>query len=74
MSQVDLEDFIKRERKKYTFTKENLARVAGIGLRFIREIKHGNPSLRMDKVNQILEAFGTRQFPGPLPSGVVNEA
>lgn len=29
-----------------------------MGLRFIRELEQGKPTLRMDKVNQVLRLFG----------------
>ena len=29
-----------------------------MGLRFIRELEQGKPTLRLDKVNQILNLFG----------------
>ena len=35
-----------------------LAKKAGVGLRFIRDLEQGKPALRMDKVNQALRLFG----------------
>lgn len=34
-----------------------LAERAGVGLRFVRELEQGKESLRMDKVNQVLDMF-----------------
>lgn len=74
MAQRDLSDFVKGERKKNSLTQEDLARMTGVGLRFIRELEQGKPSLRMDKVNQVLEAFGARLIPGPIPKGDLDES
>ncbi len=35
-----------------------LAKKAGVGLRFIRDLEQGKPTLRMEKVNQVLRLFG----------------
>lgn len=37
---------------------ENLSFAAGVGLRFVRELEQGKPTLRIDKVNQVLNLFG----------------
>jgi y4mF family transcriptional regulator len=50
-------------RKQYHLTQEDLAEKAGVGLRFVRDLEQGKPTLRMDKVNQILELFGMELFP-----------
>ena len=57
--------FIKQERKRAGLTQVELARRAGVGLRFLRELEQGKPSLRMDKVNQVLMLFG--HILGPVP-------
>lgn len=49
---------IKELRKKYQLTQIELAERAGVGLRFIRELEHGKPTVRLDKVNQMLGFFG----------------
>ncbi|MCW3089816.1 MAG: putative transcriptional regulator, family [Ferruginibacter sp.] len=36
----------------------------GVGLRFIRELEQGKTTLKMDKVNQVLELFGYQLRPG----------
>ncbi len=50
--------FIKYHRKKLNLTQEELAKKAGVGIRFIREIEQGKETLRLDKVNQVLSLFG----------------
>ena len=49
---------IKLTRKKLNFTQVDLARKAGVGLRFVRELEQGKTTLRMDKVNQVLNLLG----------------
>lgn len=50
--------FIKEKRKGLNLSQEELAFKAGVGLRFIRELERGKPTLRLDKVNQVLDLFG----------------
>jgi y4mF family transcriptional regulator len=56
---------IKQKRKKHNMTQEELSAKSGIGLRLVREIEQGKTSMRMDKVNQLLELFGMELTPGP---------
>ena len=51
--------FIKERRKQLKITQTELAERAGVGLRFVRELEQGKPSVQMDKVNQVLELFGS---------------
>lgn len=60
---MNLCDFIKKQRKIHSLTQIDLARKAGVGLRFVRELEQGKPTLRMDKVNQVLRLFGKRLGP-----------
>ena len=54
-----ISDYVKRCRKEQHLTQPELARKAGVGLRFLRELEQGKQSLRMDKVNQVLTYFGS---------------
>jgi y4mF family transcriptional regulator len=49
--------FVKDQRKKLHWTQKDLAKKAKVGLRFIRDMEQGKKSLRLDKVNQVLELF-----------------
>ena len=42
----------------FNLTQIDLAEKSGVGLRFVRELEHGKPTLRLDKVNQVLALFG----------------
>jgi y4mF family transcriptional regulator len=55
---MDLANFVKIKRKSVKLTQPELAEKAGVGLRFIREMEQGKESLRLDKVNQVLQLFG----------------
>jgi y4mF family transcriptional regulator len=59
-------DFIKDKRKQLNLTQQQLAERAGVGLRFVRELEQGKKTLRMDKVNQVLQLFGHQL--GPVAS------
>ncbi|MBI2335181.1 MAG: helix-turn-helix transcriptional regulator [Deltaproteobacteria bacterium] len=58
MSAENLSEQIKAWRKAQHLTQKKLAEVAGVGLRFIRDLEQGKKTLRMDKVNQVLKLFG----------------
>lgn len=53
-----ISQYIKQKRKQYELTQEDLSLKAGVGLRLIREIEQGKTTMRMDKVQQILDLFG----------------
>lgn len=52
-----LAETVKVLRKEYGLTQEELAMKSGVGLCFVRNLEQGKPSLRMDKVNQLLDLF-----------------
>jgi y4mF family transcriptional regulator len=51
-------NFVKEMRKKYNLTQIDLSDKSGVGLRFIRDLEQGKQTLRMDKLNQVLNLFG----------------
>ncbi len=55
---MSLAAFVKEKRKLVQLTQPELAEKAGVGLRFIRELEQGKSTLRLDKVNQVLQLFG----------------
>ncbi len=61
-----LPEFLKEKRKQVKITQPELAAKAGVGLRFIRDMEQGKTSLRMDKVNQVLQLFGHELGPVPV--------
>ena len=55
-----ISQYIKQKRKQHELTQEDLSLKAGVGLRLIREIEQGKTTMRMDKVQQILDLFGAQ--------------
>lgn len=55
---MNLGEFVKTKRRSVNLTQPELAEKAGIGLRFLRELEQGKETLRLDKVNQVLNLFG----------------
>lgn len=49
---------IKDLRKRSGLTQIEFARRVGVGLRFIRDLEQGKPSVRLDKVNNVLKFLG----------------
>lgn len=65
-STLPLGEFVKKRRKDLKLTQPKLADKAGVGLRFIRELERGKPSLQLHKVNQVLLLFGYELGPVPI--------
>jgi len=55
---MSISDFVKEKRAAAKLTQPELAEKAGVGLRFVRELEQDKPTLRLDKVNQVLQLFG----------------
>ncbi|CCX67816.1 transcriptional regulator y4mF family [Prevotella sp. CAG:1058] len=55
---LELANFVKEMRKKFNLTQIDLADKSGVGLRFVRDLEQGKQTLRMDKINQVLNLFG----------------
>ncbi len=53
----NLSPIVKSLRKQYELTQEDLSLKSGLGLRFVRDLEQGKESLRLDKVNQLLDFF-----------------
>lgn len=60
--------FVRARRQALGYTQPQLAERVGTGLRFVRELEAGKPTLRLDKVNQVLAFFGARLAPEPMPA------
>lgn len=53
----EIGQLIKQERKKAGLTQQEFALRSGLGLRFVRELERGKPTLRLDKVATALSMF-----------------
>lgn len=61
-----LAKYVKEMRKQFGLTQVDLSRKSGVGLRFVRELEQGKPTLRLDKVNQVLALFGAEMAPAKM--------
>ena len=56
---------VKLLRKQFNMTQEELSLKSGVGLRFVRDLEQGKSTLRLDKVNQLLDFFNYEMVPQP---------
>jgi y4mF family transcriptional regulator len=73
MQALEISQLIKEKRKATGLTQEELAYKAGVGLRFVRELERGKPTLQMNKVNQVLYMFGYELGPVPINRTSLND-
>ena len=71
MEQTTLSKYVKAMRKQYNLTQVELFKKSGVGLRLVRELEQGKQTLRLDKVNQILNLFGSEV--GVVPMNKTDE-
>ena len=62
----NIANFVRYSRSRLNMTQIELSEKAGVGLRFIRELEQGKQTLRVDKVNQVLQLFGYTLSPTAL--------
>ena len=70
MKQAPLNKFVQLKRKSLKMTQKEMSEKSGVGIRFIRELERGKETLKMDKINQVLDLFGFEL--GPIESVKVN--
>ena len=56
---------VKSLSKQFNMKQEELSLKSGVGLRFVRDLEQGKPTLRLDKVNQLLDFFNYEMVPQP---------
>lgn len=66
--------WVKAQRKASHLTQKALANKAGVGVRFIREMERGKPTLQLNKVNQVLLLFGYQMGPVPITRKEISNA
>jgi len=69
---MSLSEFIRQRRKSLRITQKEISEKSGVGIRFIRELERGKETLKMNKVNQVLNLFGFEL--GPVESTKVNRS
>lgn len=67
-----LNEFVRLKRRSLKMTQKEMSEKSGVGIRFIRELERGKQTLKMDKVNQVLDLFGFEL--GPIESTKVNRS
>jgi y4mF family transcriptional regulator len=60
---ISLSEFVKERRKEVNLTQEEFAEKTGVALTVIRKIEQGKTNLNMDKVNLVLQMFGSELAP-----------
>ena len=55
---MNLAKQIKEMRKAAGLTQVEVSRRSGVGLRFIRELEQGKPTVRLDKTKRVLDLLG----------------
>jgi len=60
---------VREHRRQLGYTQVQLAARVGVGLRFLRELERGKPTLRMDRVEQVLAYFGLKLGVVARPKG-----
>ena len=63
---MNIIEFVKEQRRIYGFTQIDLAKQAKVGLRFVRDLEQGKESLRLDKVNDVLQLFNYKVGAVPM--------
>ena len=53
-----LGEMIRRERKRQNLTQEQLAAVAGVGVRFVREMERGKETCRIGLAIKVMHTLG----------------
>lgn len=69
--QTLLSKFVRLKRKSLKMTQKEMSEKSGVGIRFIRELERGKQTLKMNKVNEVLDLFGF--VLGPIESIRENE-
>lgn len=67
METESFSEYVKQMRKRHNLTQVDLSEKSGVGLRFIRELEQGKQTLRLDKINQVLQLFGAQAGVVSLP-------
>ena len=68
---MSLSEFVRQKRKEAGLTQKEMAFKAGVGLRFVRELERGKPTLQINKVNQVLRLFGYQVGAVPMKRNII---
>ena len=70
---MTLNEFVKDKRNTAKLTQIELAEKAGVGLRFVRDLEQGKETVRLDKVNQVLQLFGYQVGAVPINRNITQD-
>lgn len=56
-------NLVRMKRKQLGYNQQTLSERVGVGFRFLKELEQGKKSLRLDKVEQVLNFFGYTLIP-----------
>ncbi len=54
----DIGKALRTKRKEHGITQEQAAGMCNVGVRFLSELENGKPTLEIEKVMRVLDAFG----------------
>ena len=57
-SMSEIAVIVQQERKRQGATQIELSQMANVGVRFLRDVEDGKPSVHFDKLMRILEVLG----------------
>jgi len=57
-SMTDIAAIVRSERKQQGATQVELSQMANVGIRFLRDVEDGKPSVHFDKLMRILTILG----------------
>ena len=58
MSMSDIATVVRSERKRQGATQIELAQMANVGVRFLRDVEDGKPTVQFDKLMRVLTTLG----------------
>lgn len=68
MAKTVISQLLKERRKKWRMTQPVLAKKAGVGLHFIRDLEQGKDTVCLKKLNQVLSFFKYEMYPCSITS------
>lgn len=57
---ADIAGIVRRERKRQGATQIELSQMANVGVRFLRDVEDGKPSVHFDKLMRVLVVLGIK--------------
>ena len=58
MSMSEIAEVVHSERKRQGATQIELAQMANVGVRFLRDVEDGKPTVQLDKLLRVLTTLG----------------